>query len=288
VSGDVDTHIFDDPALDARFAETGFLVRPFLDAEQVQTMTALHAEFAPPAASDFSATLLTTFETRWRVFEECRVRLSAPLRRILPFHTLALAAFVTKRARTTTGRVPLHQDICIGDNRRAPALVCWCPLIDVGPDNAGLKVVPGTHRLFHQPYPINPTYRASYHARLAELDRECAVSLTVPAGSAVIYDQRVLHGSDENRSDHPRPALNCMLVRNGRSPRLYDWNADTPDRMRVFEADVAALCRFQYGSALDAEHGEGLRLLDTIDVPTESITEDDIAGLRRLREAAAS
>ena len=276
--------LFTDPSTDDEFTRLGCVVRPFLDAQQVRAMTQLNADLVPDGGADFSATTLhDNAAHRWRVFEAIRAVTADRLREMMPRHTLVFAAFVSKRARTTHGRVPLHQDFWMVDNRMDPAVAFWCPLVDAGPHNGGLKTVPGVHRLLNHPYPINPKFRTPYHPRLSQLDREFARCPYVPAGSALIYDQRMLHGSDENLSDHARIAFNCTLVPGSQQLRLYDWDERSPERMLVFDVDQPVLCRFRYGAALDPRTDPGVRLEGQIASTVDPLTDDDMTFLRDVQ-----
>ena len=280
--------IFADGAIDQQFAIRGYVVHPFLDAAEVRAMEHVHAEIFPELLSDFSATTLDdSTERRWRVFEKIRAIVDAPLRRIVPHHKMALATFVTKRPRTTQGRVPLHQDWWIADNRVHRALHFWCPLVDVGPESGCLKIVPGVHRLLNDPYPIHPKFRTAYHPRLSVLDGEFALRVPMPAGAALLYDQRMLHGSDENRSDRMRVAFNCIMIPEDLTPLLYQWTPDIPDRLQVLEVDERYLCEFRFGVPLAPPYPQGVRLVDTIPVATSPLSDGDFSVLRDMQRMFA-
>lgn len=69
--------------------------------------------------------------------------------------------------------------------------VLWM-LVDFTPENGGTRVVPGSHLSGH-----NPT---------KDSEKE-AISAAGPAGTALIIDARIWHGTGANVSDHPRLAL---------------------------------------------------------------------------------
>ena len=280
--------IFASDVTDREFASRGYVVRPFLGPAEIQAVERLHADIFPELFADFSATSLDdSFDRRWRVSEGIRAIVEEPLRKIVPRRKLALAAFVTKRPNTTKGRVPLHQDSWIVDNRVHRALHVWCPLVDVGPDSGCLKVVPGIHRLLNDPYPIHPKFRTAYHPRLSVLDEEFARLVSMPAGAALMYDERMLHGSDENRSDRLRVAFNCIMIPVDINPLLYQWDERTPDRIQVLEVDETYLCQFRFGVPLAPPYPHGVRLVDTIGVATKPLSDEDFVVLRDMQRTFA-
>ena len=187
--------VFADAETDREFTERGYVVRPLLAPEQIRAVEHLHDEIFPDLDADFSATILNdSSDCRVRVSSGVRDIVGEPLRRMFPHHKLVVATFVTKRAATTRGRLPLHQDWWVVDNRVHRGVHCWCPLVDVGPENGCLRVVPGVHRLLNHPYPIHPKFRTTYHPRLPDLDRTFAVPVSMPAGA--VRTQQSFAGSD--------------------------------------------------------------------------------------------
>jgi hypothetical protein len=276
--------VFDDAALDGAFMSRGFLVRPFLDPTEILAMERVYAEMFPETDADFSATILNdSTECRLDASAAIRAIVEAPLRRMFGRHKLAVATFVTKRPRTTKGRLPLHQDWWIVDNRVHRALHVWCPLVDVGPDSGCLRVVPGVHHFLNDPYPIHGKFRTAYHPKLAVLDEQCSIRVSMPAGTALIYDERMLHGSDDNRSDHLRVAFNCIMIPEEALPLVYQWDEQAPDRIEVLEVDEPYLCEFRFGVPLSRPYRRGIRLIETIPAAVSPLNDEGIARLRAIQ-----
>jgi hypothetical protein len=279
--------IFTDLETEEEFRRSGYIVRPFLTAEEIEAAQRVHDSVTPPVTGDVFATPLShDFDYRRRVFEGIRPVVQAHLRRLLPRHKLAMAAFVTKGPETKTGKLPLHQDWWIVDNRVRRALHVWCPLVDVDARSACLKVVAASHRLLNNPYPINPRYRTEYHASRELLDT-MATSLPMPAGWAVVYDQRLLHGSDENLSNRTRVAFNCIMIPEDVKPVLYCWDGKSETRLDVMEVEEGYLCRFKYGEPIEEPYPKGVRFLESIDVTVKPLESDDISRLRKLQDELA-
>ncbi|MEZ4448504.1 MAG: phytanoyl-CoA dioxygenase family protein [Nannocystaceae bacterium] len=80
----------------------------------------------------------------------------------------------------------------------------FLPLVDITIDNGGTEFCPGSHFLtvgIPEIYEQSPAHvdRIGFRGR--------PLALTVPAGSAVIFDYRLLHRGLANRTDRSRPIL---------------------------------------------------------------------------------
>jgi hypothetical protein len=281
--------IFGEEQTDWMFRQNGYLVLPFLDGNEIQALRRLHDEMMPALPADFTATTLSdNFDFRWQVSNGIKRIVEERLRRVIPRYKLILATFVSKRARTTQGRVNLHQDWWLVDNRLHRALHFWCPLVDVGTGNGCLKIVPGIHRFLNDPYPIHPPeYRTAYHPVLPRLETEFVRRVSMPAGSALVYDERMLHGSDENLSDQPRAAFNCVMIPEDLEPIVYWWDEREPARLSILEVSEEFLCRFRYGTPLEEPYPEDVRLRGTMEATLRPLREPELAALRHLRVEAA-
>ena len=103
--------------------------------------------------------------------------------------------------------VEWHQDWAFYPHTNDDLLAVGVMLDDCTPDNGPLLVVPGSH--------TGPVWDHHSGGRFcgavdpaairAEIDR--AVALTGAAGSMSFHHVRLLHGSDQNRSDQPRALL---------------------------------------------------------------------------------
>ena len=275
--------LFGDDRRDREFSHDGYVVLPFLDPSHVAALQRLHDEMLPDLPADFTATTLSDdFELRSRVSTGIRAIVEERLGRILPGYKVVLATFVSKRARTLQGRVNLHQDWWLVDNRVRRALHFWCPLVNVGAGNGCLKIVPGIHRLLNDPYPIHPPmYRTAYHPVLPRLESEFVRRVAMPAGSALVYDERMLHGSDENLSDQPRVAFNCVMIPADLEPIVYWWDEREPGRMSILEVSEEFLCRFRYGTPLETPYPRDVSLRGTTEASVRPLREDELAALRR-------
>lgn len=100
-----------------------------------------------------------------------------------------------------------HQD-SHGTRLHGDQLVsAWIALEDVGPENAAMQIIPGSHRQGSRPHRARPD-----HANLAvlgehiedEVDTSSAVDVELRAGEMSLHHLHVVHGSPPNRSRRSR------------------------------------------------------------------------------------
>lgn len=140
--------------------------------------------------------------TAVRIDAAIRAELGGLLDDLLPGYRPFLASFIAKSAHTGS-RVAFHHDWTYTDERVAPTVIAWMPLVDVGPSNGVMSMVVGSHRWSDGIRPGPGTEPAAEHqARLA--DRAVPVPLT--AAQVLTYHPAVFHGSSPNVSGEVRPA----------------------------------------------------------------------------------
>jgi phytanoyl-CoA hydroxylase len=106
------------------------------------------------------------------------------------------------------GAVPWHQDKSYWpDANSNPVITVWIPLVDSNAENGCLHVWPRTHKkqlLEHGHEKVTGTsYLEVKEEFLVNAKRE-AVALPMAAGSALLFNDRCVHMSTPNKSDHVR------------------------------------------------------------------------------------
>lgn len=195
---------FKDPALQARFAAQGFVTLPLLTPEEAAARRAQVMALLPPAPgiNDPQGALYSS------MFDERRAAaLSDMAAAIFEGAFEALLDDYRNEGACVLAKLPgtsalvMHQHQPMSDNIYEPALHCWLTLDDVGPDNGALRVVPGSHQIVRHVQSFNaPPYFQSFAQALE--DRH-AVTLSMRAGEAIVFDRSLLHGSCANTSAEP-------------------------------------------------------------------------------------
>ena len=159
-----------------------------------------------------------------------------------------------KVPKVAAGAVPWHQDKSYWpDANSNPVITVWIPLVDATPVNGCLHLIPGTHKKRVIPHFKESQTGTSYLALSDEVATgKKVVVLPVPAGSAILFNDRLLHMSTPNNSDHVRWSVDLryqpsdqdpmpqhgigFLARSQQHPErvatLADWLANKPEHTR--------------------------------------------------------
>jgi phytanoyl-CoA hydroxylase len=160
-----------------------------------------------------------------------------------------------KVPKVAAGAVPWHQDKSYWpDANSNPVITVWIPLVDSTHENGCLHVIPGTHHKrvlsFHADTYTGTGYTEldEEHTREASA-RRAIVPLPVAAGTAILFNDRLMHMSTPNNSDHVRWSVDLryqptdqdpmrqhgagFLARSRTAPQcvatLDDWLAERPE-----------------------------------------------------------
>ena len=156
-----------------------------------------------------------------------------------------------KVPKVAAGAVPWHQDKSYWPDANAnPVITVWIPIVDSTLENGCLHLIPGTQAKRLIPH-HNETYSGTGFRALhpAVAKGQTVVQLPLTAGSAVMFNDRLLHMSTLNNSDHVRWSVDLryqptdqdpmpqhgsgFLARSRRHPdrvaTLADWLANRPE-----------------------------------------------------------
>lgn len=253
-----------------------------LDEREIRALLQLAAATVSDVPADYYPTAFSPdVDLKRRIHRGIQQVLEARLRALLPDFRPIMHSFVAKRAKSTRGRLGLHQDYTLADPGEHASVNIWCPLIDVDQRNGCMKVVPGSQAFNHiSATPPNP---APYDSVRDILENECMVEVPMSAGSALVFDTRVLHATEENLTQRLRFAVLCNLVPKAAVPRLYLWDNDKADKLQPLAIDTEVLLRLVPNTYPDDPESLGARFLDEIDYRFEPLTPEQVAPLRRDR-----
>ncbi|HEY7411107.1 MAG TPA: phytanoyl-CoA dioxygenase family protein [Vicinamibacteria bacterium] len=157
--------------------------------------------------------------------------LAPPCGRLFRGHRTVAPFFIVKPIDEQSS-VMLHQDICAVDETRHWAVKLWVPLEDASAEHGALWYLPGSHRL-----PGHVRGLAALWPRLHDVAEHARPWLRVcalPAGHAVVFFHRLVHGSPPNRAAGPRVAISAGIVPAEVPLRIYvQHSAESP--LEVYE-----------------------------------------------------
>jgi ectoine hydroxylase-related dioxygenase (phytanoyl-CoA dioxygenase family) len=147
-----------------------------------------------------------------------------------------------KVPKVAAGAVPWHQDKSYWpDANSNPVITVWIPLVDSTLENGCLHIIPGTHRkrvIQH----VKETYSGTGFLAVEDehVKGKKIVVIPVTAGGAILFNDRLLHMSTPNHSDHVRWSVDLRYQPTDQDP-MPQHGIGFLARSEKFPARVATL-----------------------------------------------
>ncbi|HEX8551319.1 MAG TPA: phytanoyl-CoA dioxygenase family protein [Abditibacteriaceae bacterium] len=142
------------------------------------------------------------------------------------------------------GAVPWHQDKSYWPDANAnPVITVWIPLVDSTLENGCLHLIPGTHRkrvIAHGQESYSGTSYFEIPTEQIERRKRDIVALPMQAGSAVLFNDRLIHSSTPNNSNGVRWSVDLRYQPTDQDPMPYH-GAGFLARSHAFPHRVATL-----------------------------------------------
>ncbi len=234
--------IFQNPEHQEQFDKQGFLCLPFLSPQEVQKLNAFFDELHPDLTKNgfFSGSYSSDFEYKKKASDKIVEVFSRAYEETFINYTPFGGAFLYKTPGEQS-ELAAHQDWTIVNEEEAIALNCWVPLCDVDINNGPIMILPGSH------YPKHTVLRAPtlpfFFSGNDDLIIDELEAMIVPAGTAVILNQSVIHYSPANRSNDVRKAITAGVKSKGDTMHFH-YKVPNEDKLEVFEEEDDFLLRF--------------------------------------------
>ena len=214
----------------------GYTLQPFLEPGDIEALRTLHRETLPAGTSEYYVTAFSSdIAGKRHIYDSIRAIVEPKMAKLAPGYRILNASFVTKKAGSTRGRLALHQDYSLVDHEQNLGLNVWIPLCDVDTTNGCMRMVDYSREFHHiSATPPNPS---PYDPLRPELEANYLTDVPMAGGTAVLFDTRILHATEENRTTADRVAVFLNLYPENAAPRLHFWNPKEPNRLEVFEVD---------------------------------------------------
>lgn len=271
--------ILNDPTADDELARVGAVVVPFLPPTDLESLRASLERLGQCGERGFhdTASAGLAFEPRQVLHDVLCEAFRARSESLLVDHDPVMSSFLTKWPGPDSDK-EIHRDFRLVDEPRFRSVCVWVPFVDVDERNGALSVLPGSHLVDTGPrsVPITPSVPVDpvRSLRFSDLD-------VVPArvGEAVVFDMAVAHGSDENRTDLPRPAAAVAYApKAARLSLSFCHPDDSVELLEVVDPDVFRRIDWKQRPA-------ELTSLGTIEHDREAVSVQDL--VRRSRELVA-
>jgi ectoine hydroxylase-related dioxygenase (phytanoyl-CoA dioxygenase family) len=200
-----------------QLAEQGYVLIPLLDAAQIAHLKAFFEAHQKEVVDRFYASVHNP-DTSFRLQMDAEIQniLRPSLASILEDAEALGGSFIAKPPGTA-GILPPHADWNIVDERLWRSYNLWIPLVDTTVENGAVHVIPGSHNWlddFRGPGIPNP-----FESLKVEV-WNAMQALEMKAGTALLYDHRLLHASPVNQTDVLR--LACVMgVKPKAAPMRY-------------------------------------------------------------------
>jgi ectoine hydroxylase-related dioxygenase (phytanoyl-CoA dioxygenase family) len=151
-----------------------------------------------------------------------------PVRALIGRNLRLIGTKVNIKAAHKGTSVEWHQDWGFYPHTNEDLLAVGVLLDDVGPDNAPLLLVPGSHRGPVYDHSAHGAFVGGFDPPAQGLDVRGAAAFTGSAGSISLHHVRMVHGSGINRSDRDRRMLFVEMAAADAWP-LVGGIASSPD-----------------------------------------------------------
>lgn len=259
--------VFRSRALERRFRRDGYVVVPFAPPEVLDELRTVHESMEGDLTSGYHASMHSTDLDHKRVaHEEVSRRFWPLLDALLDDHELLVGAFMIKHPGEDSW-VPPHQDWIVTDESTGAGINCWVPITPVTDAEGRMSILPGSHR-----YVTGLRGSPAFPTRIGPLCRQIADELLEPVqvdvGEAIIYDNRLVHGTPPNRSDADRIVAYVSAIPTG-AARLH-YYIDAEGTVEAFEVGRDFFTSFNLG---DRPTGEPFERIPGYRVPEFSMDE---------------
>ena len=220
--------------------EKGYTVATLLDEADIEALAALHAKTTPEVPSDYYVSAFgSDIEVRRKIFEGIVSIVEDKVRKLVPGYRILMALFATKKANGAHGLLPIHQDYSLVDHDRHVGINIWIPLVDTHELNGQLRNVDFSPRSLHiSACPPNP---APCDSVCFELEAGYLTDTPIKRGNACVFDTRVLHTTEPNRTDIDRTAVILNLIPDDAVPRMYFYNPKNSRHLEIYEVNFEFL-----------------------------------------------
>lgn len=223
-----------DPKLAAALDRDGFVTFPLVDPAVADTLRDRFGDLHGWSGSGFVSDLVEEDpEYRRRAGAAIRDTLVPSIEQVTAGHCDFLANFLVKHPGADS-ELALHRDWMYVDERAGHrTYVVWVALEDITGHNGQLRVLRGSHRL--DPMLRGTDLIAPWLAH-TEVIEPRLLSVPVPAGHCVVFDNALVHSSFPNHTDRPRVAA-AVGLRPAGVPLVHFRRRDrsTADRYDVDE-----------------------------------------------------
>ncbi|QLE44447.1 tetratricopeptide repeat protein [Nostoc sp. C052] len=271
-------------SINQELEDKGYTVIDFLEEDEVQSLIRFYRENSIPndiIEPFVSATICSSdLAYRQQVIQQAKKVFIPKLEILFPNHKVAICTFINKKPNKLSSGVTLHQDRSFADEINLKTFGVWCPLIDVNEENGCFNVVQKSHLLNSTPRSSNSF--AHSQEVLSIMKQDYLTNIPMKAGQALVYDNRLFHGSCPNSTNAERVALICVITPKNSPVLFYSRYSQNSNKLEVFEVDDTF-----YDSYIQGEKPENALSLGIFDYQVAPITPEQFVEFMNAPERKA-
>lgn len=204
------------------------------DLEKLKSIFEREHQFNVKDGGMFYSMYSKDLDYRKRVHDDIGDVLKPYLDKLFTNYKNVINAFVVKLPGEKS-EFYVHQDTTGLDEFKFSPLSLWIPLADVNEENGALAIIEKSHWFF-SPY-RGVSFRFPFK-NIMETIREYLRPIKMIAGQALMFDNRMIHNSSENKSDQIRVAIICgIFPKEARYQNCYQENEDSAIEVYEHEDD---------------------------------------------------
>jgi ectoine hydroxylase-related dioxygenase (phytanoyl-CoA dioxygenase family) len=227
--------LFKSPLLQEELERNGYVTVSLLKEPQIERLLRLYREcIGKEVVSDlYESSRHNGLETNQQINQAIYSELEDSGKEILANCKLYGGTFMVKSCRDSTVLL-CHQDWSVVEEDEYQTAFIWCPLTAVNSRNGGVFVLKGSHKYFNNirsgSYPSN-RYVLPYTLH------GCVENISLKPGEAIIYYDRVFHGSYPNNSSEDRIVVTGRIVES--EAELVYFHKQNENKVDVYPANEA-------------------------------------------------
>lgn len=268
--------IFRNRRLDRQFKRRGWVVVSAWDPSEPRRLVELHERYGERGKQGYHVTAMSAdLGYRQAVDDLIRSDLAPAIADHLVDYEAVIGALVLKEPDGDS-TVYAHQDGTCNDEWDRPGVIAWIPATPLDQRAGYLRMLWGSHRYMPGIRSTPPTPPPFLDVRDDLLIEEMP-PVEVEVGQALLFDSRLVHGSEPNRSGRQRIVGYLRFHPRGVAARHYWWDT-AADVVHGYQVDREFFVSHVWNEAPDQAS------FTSFDPPTPD--QMTIAEIRRLRRRA--
>ena len=192
----------------------GYILLDFLSGQETETLAKAFYDHHPVEPSGLYASAHhQDFDFRLKMSRTIKQMLEPIFTTFSEAYRLLGSSYLAKSPKGN-GVLSPHQDWNIVDEQEYSSYNLWIPLVDVNKKNGTIEIIEGSH-LWHTTF-RGPNIPSAY-AKVEKKLFPKFFPVEISAGTALLYDHRLIHYSDNNRS-----VSNRLVTVSGVAPKQAD------------------------------------------------------------------